>query len=342
MTEIAAGPRVGQEGNRWVNQTPTADELAAWFQKNVKVEDTLQHDDYAGGVVLIPATEKAKTVTGFDGAAPVIQEIENLVFTPYIRVETRLKYFHDLCDEKRWQGFIEPAKIAEQDPKLPPGFFFYLAPTGENRGVRYLCCSMQVVIYEGGSVREEIVKKQLVRTGTIVRIAPGGTKAVPVVRNGRNGAYADDNALMKAETGAIGRALGMAGMLVIPGSGIATAEDVQEARAQEASGPSPDEAQLPEEVSAVAAVPDSGPAPGSDEQLRTEVETILQALEDEFPEVATEFKAWAKEKKYGRLADTVSPQLRGLHRRISVMYNEAKEKKPAESSGEGDKPPAEE
>lgn len=339
MTEAAvAVPRQGQEGNRWVNQVPSAEELAAWFEKNVKVEGELPHSDYVGGVVLIPATEKSKTVTGFEGAAPTIEEIENLVLTPYIRVETRLKYFHDLCDQERWQGFIEAAPIEEQDPKLPPGFFYHLVPTGENRGVRYIACSMQVTIYEKGSVQERLTKKGKIRTGTIVRIAPAGTKAVPLVRTGRNGSYADDNAVMKAETGAIGRALGMAGMLVIPGSGIATAEDVQEARSQEASGPSPDDAKLPEEVGTVAIVSDPASAPDADEQMREEITTILKAMEDDFPETAAEFKAWAKEKGYGALGDIVSPQLRGLHRKATVMFNEAGQKKAGDSESEGDKP----
>jgi hypothetical protein len=339
MNEVAvAVPRQGQEGNRWVNTVPTAEELATWFEKNVKVEGDLPHADYVGGVVLIPATDKTKTVTGFEGAAPVIEEIENLVHTPYIRVETRLKYFHDLCDEQRWQGFIEAAAIEEQDPKLPPGYFYHLVPTGENRGVRYLCCSMQVTIYEKGSVREKLTKHGKIRTGQIVRIAPGGTKAVPLVRTGRNGAYADDNSMMKAETGAIGRALGMAGMLVIPGSGIATAEDVQEARSQEASGPSPDDAQLPEEVGTAPIISDPASAPDADEEMRKEITTLLAAMEEQYPETATQFKAWAKEKGYGPLGEIVSPQLRGLHRKATVMFNEAGQKKPADSEPEGDKP----
>jgi hypothetical protein len=336
MNEVAQ--RKGQEGNRWVNETPSAEELAAWFEKEVKVEDDLQHADYVGGVVLIPATEKAKTVTGWEGAVPTIEEIEALVFTPYIRVETRLKYFHDLCDQQHWQGFIEPALIEEQDPKLPPGFFYHLVPTGENKGVRYLACSMRVTIYEKGSVQEKLTKKGVIRTGSIVRIAPGGTKAVPLVRTGRNGAYADDNAVMKAETGAIGRALGMAGMLVIPGSGIATAEDVQEARSQEASGPSPDDARLPEEVGTAPIVSDPATAPDADEKMREEITTLLAAMEEQYPETAAQFKAWAKEKGYGPLGEIVSPQLRGLHRKATVMFNEAGQKKPADSEPEGDKP----
>jgi hypothetical protein len=314
-------------------------------------EKKAAHADYVGGVVLIPATEKTKTVTGFEGASPVIEEIENLVLTPYIRVETRLKYFHDLCAEEEWQGFIEPAKIEKQDPKLPPGFFRYAVATGEGREARYLACSMQVTIFERASLEEKVIlldkrtgEQGVVRTGKIVLAAPAGTKAVPTVRPGRNSTvYADDNAVMKAETGAIGRALGMAGMLVIPGSGIATAEDVQESRAAEVSGPTPDSAELPAEPGTAAIIGDPGAGPDTDERQREEIVRILAALEEEFPDAAKHFKAWAEEKKYGRLSETVSPQLRGMHRRNTTVYNDAvkerEAKKPADSGSERDKTP---
>jgi hypothetical protein len=342
---VETAQRVGREGNRWVNTTPSAEELATWFEGNVKVEGELDHKEYVGGVVLIPGTERPKTVTAWNGAVPVIEEVEALILTPYIRVETRLKYFHDLCDQEDWQGFIEPAKIEKQDPKLPPGFFRYAIATGDGRESRYLACSMQVTIYEKGSIEEKVItidkrtgEQGVVRVGKIVRVAPGGTKAVPTLRVTRSATYADDNAVMKAETGAVGRALGMAGMLVIPGSGIATAEDVQEARAAEAAGPGPDGAALPEEPGTGAVIPETAPGEGTDEKLREDINAALEVLKDQFPETYQAFLAWAKEKKYGRLSETVSPPLRGMHRRVTTMLTEAQQAKSAESGKGSDKP----
>lgn len=352
------GRRFGREGNRWVNTIPTAEELADWFEKNVEVDDDLEHSNYVGGVVLIPATEKSKRVTGWEGNAPQIEEFEDLVFTPYIRVETRLKYLHDLCEKKKWIAFIDPAVIEKQDAFMPPGFFKRAVATGENREARYVGCSKKVVIYEAQDFKEEKVlldkrtgEEGTIRVGTIVRSAPEGTKTVPTVRVWGRGqsatVSADDNAVMKAETGAIGRALGMAGMLVIPGSGIATAEDVQESRSNEAQqpdGPSSEGATLPEESPAAAIVSEPASGKDPDEQMREEITTMLAALESEFPEDAKSFKAWAQEKGYGRLSETVSPQLRGMHRRIITVYDDAVKKREAKKGGgsgaAGDAPPS--
>lgn len=340
--------REGQEGNRWVNVTPSAEELAAWFEANVKVEEGLSHADYIGGLVLIPATEKTKGISGWEGNSPTIGDFEDLVFTPYIRVETRLKYFRDLCEKESWLGVIEPADIEEPDKKLPPGYFRMAIATGEGRESRYIGCSKKVTVYKAASVRYEIVtldkrtgEQGKVRLGDIELDAPAGTKVVATLKSGRQSTWADDNAVMKAETGAIGRALGMAGMLVIPGSGIATAEDVQESRAAEAAGPSADSATLPEAGTA-AVIPESAPGEGTDEKMREEITTILAAMEKEYPEVHKQFLAWAKEKKFGRLSEIVSPQLRGMHRKATTMYNEAGQAKSAESEKKGDKPAAQE
>lgn len=334
-----AEQRRGREGNRWINETPSAEDLATWFSSNVKVADGMAHEDYVGGVVLIPATEKAKTVTGWDGVTPLIEDVEALVFTPYIRVETRLKYFHDLCEKEDWQGFIEPAKFERQDARLPSGFFRHVVATGEGRESRYLACSMQVVIYEKGSIEEKVVildkrtgEQGVVRTGKIVRVAPAGTKAVPMLRYGRNSSvYADDNAVMKAETGAIGRALGMAGMLVIPGSGIATAEDVQEARAAEAAGPTPAEPELPDdELPSTAPRDGAAVAADDDAALRSQATEILAELAKVSPEAHVEFKRWAAERGHTRLSEVTSPALRGLVKKAENMLEDARKSvKPA-------------
>jgi hypothetical protein len=332
--------RLGKEGNRWVNTVPSADELATWFAANVKIDEKLTAGDYVGGVVLIPAEEKHKAVIGWNDKGPNIGEVIDLVYTPYIRVETRLKYFHDLCAEKGWLGFIDPAPIEKPDMVLPPGFFRYAVKTGADRESRYIACSKRIVIFEASGFKIELAladkrtgEQRAVRTGTLVREAPDGTKAVPTLKGYRDNIYSDDNAVMKAETGAIGRALGMAGMLVIPGSGIATAEDVQESRVQE--GEQTEAPTLP--PTRAVPLPSEPEVPqDADEAMRNEVAIILGELEESFPDAHQQFIAWAKEKGFGRLSETVSPQLRGMHRRLTAVRDEAvaESRKKAGNSGE--------
>lgn len=338
MTEGESTRRLGKEGNRWVNTVPSADELATWFAANVKIDEKLDAGDYVGGVVLIPAEEKHKAVVGWNDKGPNIGEVIDLVYTPYIRVETRLKYFHDLCAEKGWLGFIDPAPIEKPDMVLPPGFFRYAVKTGADREARYIACSKRIVIFKEEGFKIELAfadkrtgEQRAVRTGTLIREAPDGTKAVPTLKGYRDNLYADDNAVMKAETGAIGRALGMAGMLVIPGSGIATAEDVQESRVQE--GEQTDGPELP---SRAVPLPAEEAVVDTDESMRNEIAKVLGELEESFPDAHAQFIAWAREKGFGRLSETVSPPLRGMHRKVTATRDEAvaEARKKAGNSGE--------
>src|SRR5947209_2029504 len=81
-------------GSRWLYEEPTPAEVGEWF-KTQPIHDGMSHDRYIGGVVLISATEKYWPVhKKADG------EIENLeryrrVWTPYISVSTRVRYFRD-------------------------------------------------------------------------------------------------------------------------------------------------------------------------------------------------------------------------------------------------------
>lgn len=316
--------RQGQEGNRWVNQLPSGKDISDWFEKNVKIGEGLDHKEYVGGVTLIPNEEKSKAVVGWDGGNnPIIRRVEDLVYTPYMRVETRIKYFWDLMAEAETIGFIEPVPTEKPDPSVPPGFFKMVIPTGENVGVRFICCSMRVTVYEKDSVTYEKLlvdkrtgREEIVRRGKILLAGAPATKMVPTLSYDK----ADNNSIMKAETGAIGRALGMAGMLVIPGTGIATAEDMQElgqtggATVSEAA----DGAELPEGPLVVEQRSDAD----LDQEMRDEVGTILKAME-QFPETLASFKAWAAQRGHNRLSEVVSPALRGMHRKAKAMLEEA-------------------
>lgn len=338
-----ADRRVGQEGSRWYNEPPTGKQIAEWFEANVKLHDGLEHKDYVPGITMIPSTEKVKQVIGWgsDGQ-PVIAKRENLVYTPYAKVETRVKYFHDLMatKEKEWIGIIEPVTPAGADDRLPPGFFTYLIPTGENKGVRYICCTMKVTVYERedfDEVREVVDTRNGVyrtrRIGKKIIDAPPATKMIPLTSTWNDNVRADDMAMMKAETGAVGRALGLAGMLVIPGTGVATAEDMGEAEALQSqpSGAAPTiepPADLPAEQLPV----------GQDEllALREEAVEAINSLKNEYPDAFKLFQEWAQSRGIGRIDAIVDPTiLRGLTSKAirDKEAEDAKQEEPPASPG---------
>lgn len=331
-----AKKRLGREGNRWVNERPSGEEISKWFTENVPIDERLDAKNYVAGVTLIPTNEKSKEVVGWDaGNSALFQDVWDLVLTPYMRVETRVKYFHDLMALDGHLGVIAPVELPEQDPRLPVGFFPTAISSGPdgNKVVRYVGCTMKVTVYKKGSLKEEKVllntrrgEYEMVRRGTILLDGTPATKVVPVLSYDKPDTYA----LMKAETGAVGRALAMAGMLVIPGTGLASAEDVLEIDPRN----TPTEevaAELPDDFEPVEAVA----ASASEEELRESAKGIIEEL-GEFPPTLAEFKAWAKERGYERLSEVTSPALRGLVRKAENMLSDARKDAP----GPGDVKPA--
>lgn len=221
-------PRKGREGSRWFNERPSAKAFADWFG-TVPIHDGLEHQDFISGVTLIQQTEKIDEVVAWNGADPVIAKRENLVYIPHPQVMARVAYFRALraLHEDDWSCVIEPQTIGGDTAGLPPGYFRYAALQASNTQAFFVGCSLRVRIFEKGTtewVTDPVTARRLLE-GVPVFEGPPGSKVVPVLKS--NG-WADPNALMRAESGALGRALGMAGMLVIPGAGVATAEDVQE------------------------------------------------------------------------------------------------------------------
>lgn len=329
--------RVGREGSRWYNEPPDGKDLAKWFKEAVPLHEGMEHEDYVSGITLIPATEKGREVIGWKDGQPIIAQRENLVFTPYPKVETRVKYFHDLMAARDdWLGFIDPITPAGAEKSgLPPGFFLHFIQTTEGRGKRYVCCTMKVTIFEREGFEEKVVVKdsrrgvhEVVRVGTKVLDAPPATKMISTTTTGWGQAkgertvVADDFALMKAETGALGRALGMAGMLVIPGSGVATAEDMAEVEQSQAI---PETTEEP-----TAELPAERPEPTADElkALRDEAGEAITALKNEHPDAFKLFQEWAAGRGVGRIDAISDPAvLRGLASKANRDFKEASEEK---------------
>lgn len=285
-------------GSRWYGDAPTGAEVAEWFEGNVALHEGLEHDRYVQGVTMISQSEKGPEIRD-----DRIVEVQRLVHVPYIKVETRVAYFWDLMLEKGCLGVIEPVDVPRveasgiNNSNLPKGFFRIPVPViqnGQPGHVHFIACSMKVTVYEpdirsGGR-------------GRVVMDPPPATKQIAMIdRWGKPDPYA----LMKAETGAVGRALGMAGMLVLPGSGVATAEDMQEMQAATGAGASADEAQLPAGTEGTAA-----DAPES-------LADMISRLQSAAPKLYQELEEWAAERKPAIKLDAVkSTQERAVRAQV--------------------------
>lgn len=283
-------PASTREGSRWINTKPSSEELAAWF-KDVKLHEGLDHADYIGGITVIDNKENRGKPN------------ERIVYTPYPQVDIRIRYFHDLMTARDWIGVIEPVRA----PRVKgehltnehlPDWFFKSPVVGINGKITsFIGCAMRVRIFEKNSQGGR---------GPEISTAPPGTKVVPML-----GPYGpDQHAMARAETGAVGRALGMAGMLVLPGSGIATAEDIHEALNTQPTVATPS---LPSSEAATREM-------GLD--LKDIAAALRQQLEEQ-PAKADELDAWAREKNID-LNNVADDQLR-----IVVRQMERKLKEPA-------------
>lgn len=335
----AVAVRRGQEGGRWINERPSGKDVADWFKANVQVHEGLDLDHYVSGLTLISSTEKVKETIGFrDNSTPILQETEHSVFVPYVKVETRVKYFHDLLAKHadEWIGFIDAVLPEEPNPALPPGFFRMVVKQKNGEEIVYVCCSMKVTVFKRDGFKEvkELVDSrrgvyEFRREGEMVFSGSSGTKAVPLLNRA---GYSDPNAVMKAETGAIGRALGFAGVLVAPGSGVATAEDVEEAQRLEHQGvaPGPPPAELPSDGGAVQS--------GTPEELRKRAVALIEELAEEFPERHKAFLGWCSERKFAKVSELDEPALKGMIRKVERELDEGRKAASGEQKTEPETP----
>lgn len=180
---------------------PSPEEVSEWFAR-FKLHEGLEHARYIGGIVCIENT------TGY-GANRVS------TWVPYVNATARIAYFWDWCDKNGLRGQVDVSDVDDLDIELPRG-------TSRQAVMR---ARVSAIAPTGEVIREATGQKQVNKT---------------IFKKGYNGApgyvITDNDFIMKAETGSVARAMGMLGMLTLPGSGIATAEDMGEyLRAQENS-----------------------------------------------------------------------------------------------------------
>lgn len=288
-----------QEGSRWRYHRPSADEVAAWFATQ-KLDEGMDHADYVSGVVLIPESEKVTRQLNERGT----EEVYEMVYTPYVRVDTRVKYFHKLAALRDSIAVIKPACVPEvlegalANGHLPDGFFWFAMGAGD-QARRFICARWMVALYD----RRDYLAVDS-ESCSAPWLAGSGTKQ----------AWGDPDvdALAKVETGAIGRALGVAGILVI-GTGIATAEDMQEYRQNPGSA-------------ALAALPVAGAPEQTSEQLNEHL-LALQGILKPYEEQWRTFAAWwgerSKAEGWTTLSDASIEVRRGMVHKMEDLIGEA-------------------
>jgi hypothetical protein len=192
----------GIEQWEFVNRTPTREEVVdllatlppVWGVKTV---------DYADYVQGLPSTKKVKIKQERDGRTIKVDEYVDIV-TIYMSVSGRVKMLEAAAEQNNWVVDFEPEPVT---PTGIPGFL-------QND---------QRIVY-----REYVVIDRFVESdqGTTVRRLgrKPGTAWVPSTGGSQ---AAGSNPYEKVETSARGRALAAWGFGVLPGSGIASLEEMQ-------------------------------------------------------------------------------------------------------------------
>lgn len=329
-----------RQGSRWLNEPPTEQDVRDWFGSQ-NLHDGMTHDPYIGGVVVIGATEKYKVTKQKQNGDTYTKELERSVFTPYVKVDTRVAYFWDYVRSlgDGYYGVIEPVtqrRIADKtspyyNDHLPEGFSFHVVKNRDESVSRFLVATQRVAVYREAEYAAKL------KGATAHPVLQGiGNKQVPAARQ-----WADDNAMMKAETGAVGRALGMAGVLVV-GTGIATAEDMQEAQGGDV-GPagavasaepalpevvaaeSAEEPAVAEEAPAPAAAPEEGADERSDEEMRQHALALQAEMEKSYPQAWEAYKEWWRSREFGALGQLTGPALKGALIKLERDLDAAKQ-----------------
>lgn len=304
-----------RSGSRWYDAMPDEADVKEWFTGQ-PLHAGMEHGAYFGGIVIIPATEKSKvTKTKANGERYTVDQ-ERSVFTPYVKVDARVAYFWDYVRTLNggeahgdYVGVIGPVlqrNIDKPDDPyrndyLPDGFSIVAVREGGSAGgvARFYVCTMEVAIYHRPADES---------SATAVLRGIDSKQTAILKRSG----YADEFAVMKARTGAVGRALGVAGILTV-GTGVASAEDIQEMQGGAQAGVTPAEsASLPPDAVEEPLPPVELLAPIADETMRERASRLEVKLQADFPDRHEAFSQWWQARKLPPLATLTGAALRGV------------------------------
>ncbi len=307
-----------QEGARWRHRRPSSEQVAAWFETQ-PLDDDMSHAHYVGGVVIIPGTEKVK-YPWQDG----YKERWEITYTPYVQIGTRVAYFRRLAEKRGLIPSIKAAVVPRvTNPQssyfngnMPDGLWWHCVAGDNGQTARYLCASYTVRMY-----KEQDYAALLAGKEPMPMLEGSGTKQVT--------GGMDTNGLMKAQTGAIGRALGVAGMLVV-GTGIATAEDMTEWGGLASAAPG-DQPVLPPSGVPSEIAPGAQPPPPTDpaEQLaalRAQAMALATKMQESNPESYSQFNLWWQERQsqegWKTLGDVPLAAMKGVVIRMERLLAE--------------------
>jgi hypothetical protein len=345
-----------REGSRWLYAPPKPADVVEWF-RTVPLHEGMDHDRYFNGIVLIPQTTKRELTKLNAQGLPYGIEVEFPSYAPYVQISTRVAYFWDMVRvmNEEWRkrhwgqqvgdafyGVIEPVpqKIITdrndsfRNDMLPEGFGAYAVRHRDpEKATRYVTATWEAAIYE----RQQYAKK--LKGEDAVAVLRGiGTKQTGTLTRG---GWADDSSLMKAQTGAIGRALGVAGILVV-GTGVASAEDMLEAINEPPGSGGSTEAPLPPVVDREGAPIESGaPAaesaqeapqqaqaapqpPKTDEELRAHAIALQKEMQADHPDAWQSYADWySKDREFPALPQLSGAALKGAVTKLERDLDEA-------------------
>jgi len=126
-------------------------------------------------------------------------------YKPFITGAARVQYFWDWVSSNGYSAVVSTSSPKERSFSWD-----------EDKSATALWVEAHIIVREGQGDSVNVVR------------SAKGHKQVAQQRKFGNRIVPDMDSLMKAETGAVARALGILGMLTFPGSGIATADDMVE------------------------------------------------------------------------------------------------------------------
>lgn len=236
---IGLGEFIGQW--EFVDRLPDDEQVIALL-RTLKPTWGIEYADYADFVIPLPSNKKVKVDREVNGRTQKVEEYHSIV-TLYFGVAGRLKMLNDAAEKHDWTVNLVP----EQTTPHVPGF---------------VQMDERIVYREYIEIADKEGRSLGSKPGTAWVPSSGGSQA------------AGSNPYEKVETSARGRALAAWGFGVIPGSGVASLEEMQATTGNR-------KALQAERDAKVGVATGRKSRADLEEELRTEMERLRQARGDD-------------------------------------------------------------